>query len=681
MNFKDLKIGSKLGIGFGLLLAILLFLGILSIINLSSIDTQSGILSEEYVNEVRISNDVERYSLEVMYSMRGYGLTGDQKYWDEAKAAQVKLDNAMREAEALSQDAKHLVALKDQLDEIKQEIAQYYALMVQTQTNNQKIDDAKLKMDEGAKRYMEGCNTYAHDQYTYMQKEITGGRTTTDRLTKVILINDLIDIGNSVRVNNFKAQTNSDIQLLNKVLVDIDQIDKVIVEIKPLTRLETNLRNLEEILAAKNEYKNAIQKFTEAQTELNKIAVSRTEIGREVTTSARNLAVKGIEQTTKIAEENTARAGASNATLVIGLIIATILGFALAMFITRTITGPVNKGVNFAQRLAEGDLTSTIDVDQKDEIGTLAAALQNMVIKLREIIEGVVIGAENIASAGQQMSSNAQLVSQGATQQASSTEEISSSMEEMASNIQQNTDNAQQTEKIAVKASDDIKEGSRNVNNTVDAMRTIAEKVSIISEIAFQTNILALNAAVEAARAGEHGKGFAVVAAEVRKLAERSQLAAGEIDNLSRNSVDVAVRSGKLLESIVPDIQNTARLVQEITASSLEQNGGAEQVNNAIQQLNQITQQNAAAAEEMATSSEELAGQAQQLSELVSYFKLGKDIERKKQSLTNRTHKKMGTNTNKLSVNNPIKKATSTGSGVNLDLGHHDSIDKDYDTF
>lgn len=680
MNFKDLKIGSKLGIGFGLLLAILLFLGILSIINLSSIDTQSAILSNEYVNEVRIANDVERSALELMYAMRGYGLSTEKKYWDEAKAAEAMLLQAMKDAADLNEEAEHLTSLKDQLDDIQKEVVEYQQLMVKTQLNVEKINAAKKEMDEGANKYMQNCMQYIAEQYESMQREISGGRTNMERFTKVKLGNDLIDLGNTIRVNNFKAQTNNDLTLMAKTLVDIDKIDNIIDQLRPLTRLDTNKKNLDDILAGKNEYKQAIQSFYDAQTELNAVAEKRAATGVAATAAAKNLAVKGIEATTKIAEENTARAGASNATLIIGLIIATILGFALAMFITRNITGPVNKGVTFAQRLSEGDLTSTIDVDQKDEIGILANALQNMVVKLREIIEGVVIGAENIASAGQQMSSNAQLVSQGATQQASSTEEISSSMEEMASNIQQNTDNAQQTEKIAVKAADDIKEGSRNVNNTVDAMRTIAEKVSIISEIAFQTNILALNAAVEAARAGEHGKGFAVVAAEVRKLAERSQLAAGEIDNLSRNSVEVAVRSGKLLESIVPDIQNTARLVQEITASSLEQNSGAEQVNNAIQQLNQITQQNAAAAEEMATSSEELAGQAQQLSELVAYFKLGKDVERKKQNLTNRTHKKM-TTTSKLTVTNPVKKATNSTSGVNLDLGHHDNMDKDYDTF
>ena len=195
-------------------------------------------------------------------------------------------------------------------------------------------------------------------------------------------------------------------------------------------------------------------------------------------------------------------------------------------------------------------------------------------------------------------------------------------MEQMASNIKQNADNAQQTEKIALKAADDAKEGGHAVGETVSAMKEIASKISIIEEIARQTNLLALNAAIEAARAGEHGKGFAVVASEVRKLAERSQTAAGEINNLSASSVEVAERAGEMLEKIVPDIQKTAELVQEINAASNEQRAGANQINQAIQQLDQVIQQNAAASEEMASTSEELLSQAEQLQSTIGFFKI-----------------------------------------------------------
>jgi len=321
-------------------------------------------------------------------------------------------------------------------------------------------------------------------------------------------------------------------------------------------------------------------------------------------------------------EQNTIIADSATILMITIIIVAVVLAIVIGIVITQAVTKPLAKGVKYAEALASGDLTSTLDVEQKDEIGILANSLRNMVEKLKEVVEAVVNGANNIGSASEEMSSSSQEVSQGASEQASSAEEVSSSMEEMVSNIQQNTDNAQQTEKISAKAALDIIEGSNNVNQTVEAMKKIADKVAIISDIAFQTNILALNAAVEAARAGEHGKGFAVVAAEVRKLAERSQIAANEINGLSKSSVEIAEKSGKLLNAIVPDIQKTSKLVQEITAASIEQNSGADQINNAINQLNQVTQQNAAASEEMATSAEELSSQAEQLQEIISFFKI-----------------------------------------------------------
>ena len=269
---------------------------------------------------------------------------------------------------------------------------------------------------------------------------------------------------------------------------------------------------------------------------------------------------------------------------------------------------------------AKGDMT--IEIKPRSEKDEQIIALAEMIKAVGEIVQQVQQSSDDIANASLQMSDNSQQVSDGASQQASAAEEVSSSMEEMASIIHQNTDNAQETEKIAIKAAEGILDGSKNMNMTMIVMKKIAEKVTIIGDIAFQTNILALNAAVEAARAGEHGKGFAVVAAEVRKLAERSHNAAGEIDELTKSSVDVATKASELLESIVPDIQKTAKLVQEIASASMEQNSGAIQINNAISQLNRVTQQNAASAEEMATSSEELSDQADYLKSLVSFFKV-----------------------------------------------------------
>uniref|UniRef100_A0A7C4MN11 Methyl-accepting chemotaxis protein n=1 Tax=Desulfatirhabdium butyrativorans TaxID=340467 RepID=A0A7C4MN11_9BACT len=279
----------------------------------------------------------------------------------------------------------------------------------------------------------------------------------------------------------------------------------------------------------------------------------------------------------------------------------------------------MNEITTVAEHIADGNLM--VDIRQRSEHDRLIQSLSRMVDKLTEVVKNVQSAADNVAMRSQEMNAKTEQISQGATEQAASAEEVSSSMEQMTSNIMQNADNAQQTEKIAVKCAEDAKEGGNAVAETVAAMKEIANKISIIEEIARQTNMLALNAAIEAARAGEHGKGFAVVAAEVRRLAERSQTAAGEINRLSGSSVQIAEHAGELLSSIVPAIQKTADLVQEITSASNEQKAGAEQINKAIQQLDQVIQQNAAAAEEMAATATELDSQAEELQASAAYFR------------------------------------------------------------
>jgi methyl-accepting chemotaxis protein len=281
----------------------------------------------------------------------------------------------------------------------------------------------------------------------------------------------------------------------------------------------------------------------------------------------------------------------------------------------------MDKVTAVAKEIAAGDLQ--VDVKERSEKDELMKALALMVKNLANVVGDVRSATDNVAQGSQEMSASSEQVSQGASEQSSSIEEVSSSVEQMSANIKQNADNATQTEKIALKAAGDAKEGGVAVQQTVEAMKQIASKISIIGEISRQTNLLALNAAIEAARAGEHGKGFAVVASEVRKLAERSQKAAGEITDLSTSSVAIAEKAGGLLSRILPDVQRTAELVQEITAASREQDQGTTQINKAIQQLNTVIQQNAAASEEMASTSLELSSQAEQLQTTIGFFKVG----------------------------------------------------------
>jgi len=366
--------------------------------------------------------------------------------------------------------------------------------------------------------------------------------------------------------------------------------------------------------------------------------------------------------------------------IIILAVIAILIGILLAWFIIRGVLAQLGQDpqeiANVAQKLGQGDLDIHFD---ETNIRGVYGEIKNTVDRLKEVVGEVLSAAGNVASGSQELSSTAQELSQGATEQAASVEETTSSMEEMGSNIQQNADNSSQTEKISRKASIDADDSGKAVSEAVSAMKEIASKISIIEEIARQTNLLALNAAIEAARAGEHGKGFAVVAAEVRKLAERSQTAAGEISELSSTSVDVASKAGEMLNKLVPDIQKTSELVQEISASSSEQNAGVGQINKAIQQLDQVIQQNASATEEMASTSEELSSQALQLQEAISFFKIngsnrstGTHVIRqtaKVQRAAQTPHSAPKPMIGKKAQQPALEDQSKTGSGLDLQLG------------
>jgi methyl-accepting chemotaxis protein len=301
---------------------------------------------------------------------------------------------------------------------------------------------------------------------------------------------------------------------------------------------------------------------------------------------------------------------------------ALLIAVAAAWWIARTVSNGLARVGTAVTAVAEGDLNQRIEVRSNDEIKDLVETVNGMVDRLRGVISDATVASTNVSSGSQELSSSAEQVSQGATEQAAAAEQASASMEEMAANIKQNADNAAQTEKIARQSAKDAETSGVAVDRAVGAMRTIAEKIGIVQEIARQTDLLALNAAVEAARAGEHGRGFAVVASEVRKLAERSQGAAAEISSVSSETVKAAAEAGDMLQRLVPDIRRTAELVSEISAACREQDIGASQINEAIQQLDQVTQQNAGASEQISATSEELAAQAEELQASIAYFKV-----------------------------------------------------------
>ena len=322
-----------------------------------------------------------------------------------------------------------------------------------------------------------------------------------------------------------------------------------------------------------------------------------------------------------------------------GVPVSVILLFSAYYLVAVLVQRPLQVLTDSVTKISEGDLEVMFDDKlkrRKDEFGSISRSIDSLGQKLQSVIRETFEISDQLSMASQTMSVSAEQLSRGASEQAASSEEVSSSMEEMSANISQNADNAKQTEIIAKKSVDGIRQGYESSRNNIQKIQEISEKISVINDIAFQTNILALNAAVEAARAGEHGKGFAVVASEVRKLAEKSKVSAEYISNLSKDGVESIISLGKMLEELVPEIEKTSTLVQEITSASLEQDSGATQINMAVQQLSQVTQANAATSEELAGSSTGLAEMSDRLLKNIRFFKIRREKNYDRQSYYNK---------------------------------------------
>ncbi len=740
ITWKDLKIGIKLSVGFGSLIILMVVASLVGFNGIQKVGEEMNIIANEEAPIIEVAKEMKLSLAQAMKAMDEYKVatsvtsSDDQSKLEAIESRYKKtLEDFDRYAGAIlegGEPEKGVVVIKTDNQELAKKVIEaddvhndkFQVAAKKMMVIGQELLVAKASRDnamEGMEKIFDEIFTDAGSVEKMIGTEVDNrleediqGNFTKDILREEV---PLQDMANEIKIALAQTRIVLEEYIQTRDLAVLDELDgeyQVFIDkfdVHVYAILKGGMVDGDEVVATDNkQIRDAISEldedhgvFQEQATILRdaqrfllqKVAVNEKivqefdhygEEASELLADVEKFASKEMDNAKMLG------AAAQKQSVSILLMVAsaaTVIGLLLGFVITRGITGPLGKGVEFGRLIAQGDLTADLDIKQQDEVGILIGALSDMAKKLRSIASEIKMAADNVASGSEQLSSSAQEMSQGATEQAASAEEISSSMEEMAANINQNADNASQTEKISFKTSQDAEEGGKSVNNTVSAMKDIAEKISIIEEIARQTNLLALNAAIEAARAGEHGKGFAVVASEVRKLAERSQAAAAEIGERSSSSVQIAEEAGELLKTIIPDVKKTADLVQEITAASNEQRTGADQVNNAIQQLDQVIQQNASVSEEMASSSEELSAQAQSLQDVVSFFKLGDEahVSPVKQSSVV-SQKALPRPVGKMQANyRHKKKPGNDSSGINLDIGEDlggkDDLDEEFERF
>jgi len=594
MAWKDLKIRVKIGGGFSIMFVIILLLGVVVYYNLSSVDNDISELSDTHIPAVSEANNLVSFWHETSEYSRSYDFTGDTYFKDRAENslkktldAFVKLQNVLASREEiLKEKGIDLALLGELLNKYKDISAEYGKAQANANSEWGSLLESVTTFEDSRKKYRGNFNAQQ-------------------------LSSEFYSLFSRISVSYYNRTTN----LMDSVRNDIDYLKSSITgKSLPGVFRESIVMSVDKLLS-----------FIDAEKAARRFELKKFEVAKSVMWDIRATSDIGIDQIMAMGDRTANTVTVQKKILVIAIFIVLLLGVVLVLVLSRGISLPLERGILLAQKVAEGDLSTKYEVKGNDEVGQLLIALNKMVDNLRKMVSDISNSAAEISNSSRSLNAEASELSEGATQQASSAEEVASSMEEMYANIQQNSDNARETESIAQRAVEGINESNESSKVAAKYLEEITSSVSVIGDIAFQTNLLALNAAVEAARAGQEGRGFAVVASEVRKLAERSQVAAGDINKVSEATLSSSEVSAEKLEKIAPEIEKTANLVKEISAASMEQLTGVEQINSALQLLNNITQRNASNSDEILTAAKTLDGLSERLNRAILVFKTDKD--------------------------------------------------------
>lgn len=684
--------GARIGIGFGVLLCIAGLLGGMAIWNMTQVSQYARMLAKEYVPEVEVAGALDRWALATMFEMRGYSFTGEKVFFEKGMANLEKVQNSLKDAGVLAENSPHLDKLHGAVSAFGELVGAYEQVAGEAVAVRGRMVENGVLLDASMEQYMENCMVLLSGQETKVADELEGLALGLDMLEavtgtrqKIRLIRDIIDMGNRVRLVAWRAQAERNPELIRSADADFKKMDELFEEMRAVTQEGNEFHLIQSTQDAAHAFQKAMNGYLQNRIANQNVDRQQQKLADGIFLQARELTATGMEETGRIADNAVSSLERSSLIMVVGLLAALLSGAVMAFFMTRSITGPVAKGVALAGEIANGDFSVRLNMSRKDEIGELATALdsmadglqrhaqlaeriadgdleaevvlasekdqlgralQKMTESLNVLLGQVQVAGEQIATGSTQVSDAAQALSQGATESASSLEQISSSMAEMASQTKRNAENAAQANILAIESRKTAENGNAQMKQMVAAMgeinssgQSISRIIKVIDEIAFQTNLLALNAAVEAARAGQHGKGFAVVAEEVRNLAARSAKAALETAELiegsvqkAENGAEIADRTARALDEIVLGITRASDLVGEIAAASNEQAQGIGEVNQGLGQIDQVTQQNTANAEESAAAAEELSSQAHELRQLMARFKIARRMRGQERS-------------------------------------------------